>query len=116
MKITFRLLKLFFDGGGLFACYIAGHRHTDMIVHGSGNYSNQYCVVVDAANRWQSDAYSDNARVAGDKTQDLANLFVVDTSSKLIKIIRVGCDMNRYMRSKKYLCFSYDTGEIMGQG
>ena len=60
-----------------------------------GIKNNQLCICVDALSRQQGDQYSDTARVDGKKSQDLANVVVIDTSSKVIKIIRVGADTNR---------------------
>lgn len=104
----------FVQGGGEFICYIAGHVHYDIFVKSTA-YPNQYCICVDALNVNQSNVYSDTQRTNGMKSQDLANLVVIDTASKVVKIIRVGADMDHYLRSKKCMTFKYLTGDIVYQ-
>ena len=104
----------FVSAGGEFICYIAGHTHSDIVVK-STIYPNQYCVVIDALNRVQSNQYSDTQRTDETKSQDLANLFVIDTASKVVKLIRVGANIDHYLRSKKQMTFKYLTGDIIAK-
>lgn len=103
----------FIDGGGEFVCYLVGHWHTDVFCKGR-THENQYTIIMDAAtpgyaNNWGND----NVRVIGEKSQDLANLIVFDTASKIVKIIRVGADMDRCLRTRNCFSFNYLTGEII---
>lgn len=99
-------------GGGMFACYIAGHYHYDSIVTPL-TYPDQYCICIDALNPTQSNAYSDIQRTNNTKSQDLANLITIDTSAKAIKITRVGADKDHYLRSRKHITIKYDTSRII---
>lgn len=44
---------------------------------------------------------------------DLANVIVFDTSSKNIKIMRVGANIDHYLRAKNYITINYNTGAII---
>ena len=100
--------------GGKFVCYIAGHTHIDFILR-SKTSPKQLEIVSDAACDWQSDAYSESARVPGTRSRDLANAFVVDTSRHMIKIIRVGVNRDSLMRPKNGITIDYESGEIILQ-
>ena len=107
-------VQTFVNGGGKFVCHLVGHTHNDLIVR-SATYSNQLCVVVDALNRTQGNQYSDTQRTDGTRSQDLANIFVVDTASKVIKIMRVGANIDHYLREKNCITINYETGNIIAQ-
>lgn len=107
-------VQSFVNGGGEFVCYIAGHVHVDYFAR-SATYTNQTCILIDAASVSQSNLYSDTQRTEGTKSQDLLNLLVVDTASKAVKIIRVGADMDHYLRSKKQMTYRYLTGDIIAE-
>lgn len=107
-------VQSFINGGGKFICYIAGHTHNDLVVR-SQSYPNQICVVIDALNRAQGNQYSDTQRTNETKSQDLFNLFVTDTASGVIKIMRVGADMDHYLRKKECITINYTNGNIITQ-
>jgi len=97
-------VNTFIGNGGKFVCYITGHTHTDFILK-SSNYTGQLCVVIDSASTSAANADSDTQRTIGTKSQDCANLFVFDSASGAIKIIRVGADMDHYLRPKNDITF-----------
>lgn len=104
----------FKSNGGEFICYIAGHKHCDMIIK-HALYPNQFCICVDALNPNSSNIYSDTQRTQGTRSQDLANLITLDTTSKVFKIIRYGANTDHYLRKKNCLTINYLTGEIIAE-
>lgn len=108
------VVRDFIAAGGKFACYFGGHVHKDIIRKGD-DHPTQLGVFIDAASIYQSMVYSDIHRQSDDRTADLANVFVIDTSSSTVKIIRVGADRNRYLVSRKTIAINYDTLEILSQ-
>ena len=52
-------------------------------------------------------------RVDGEISQDLYNVVVFDKSISAIKIIRIGCDVDNYMRHRDMLCINYQTKDIL---
>lgn len=105
-------VQTFINNGGEFICYIAGHMHTDMFII-NDSYPTQYCICIDAANPYQSNSYGDMQRTIGERSQDLANIVVLDTASKAVKIIRIGSNIDHYVRPRNCLAFKYLTGEII---
>ena len=112
--LVIELLLPAVDDGGKFICHICGHTHWDLIVK-STTYPDQLCVVIDALSRSQGNQYSDTQRTDATKSQDLANLIAFDTSSGVIKIIRIGASIDHYLREKNCITINYNTGAIITQ-
>ena len=100
--------------GGSFIMWLAGHTHWDEL-HYNKDYPDQLCYCIDATNREQCEAYSFVMRPKGRKAMDLANAVVVDTSTKTVKMIRVGVNLDRFLRPMNGITFNYETGEIISQ-
>lgn len=102
----------FIDDGGEFACYIAGHSHSDYVGYNS-NYPDQLCIVVTTA--LTSGLDNDQRRVAGEKSQDAANVVLVDTVTKTVKLVRIGADMDTYLRGRNLMTIRYTDKTIIAQ-
>lgn len=104
------VVDTFINNGGTFICWLSGHMHVDC----SGwiaYHNNQLAFVFDCAKC--SGAYSDGDRVLGEKSQDSFNIISVDTNANLVKVVRVGNDCDRYLRSRKSIVVNYLTKEIV---
>lgn len=99
--------------GGIFACYITGHFHRDMVYRVT-DYPDQLVFAVDSGGK-PSDI-RDFTKVSGSKTYDSFQIVSIDTYSKLVKLIKIGCDVDFYMRKKSTLCVSYETHAVKGEG
>lgn len=108
-------VQTFIDGGGDFICYVCGHQHGDYIGYSSA-YPSQIAVLVDSASRTQSNQYSDLMRVDGEISQDVYNVVVFDKSISAIKVVRIGCAVDNYMRHRDMICLDYRTKEILSFG
>lgn len=100
----------FINNGGKFICWLSGHMHVDC----SGwiaYHNNQLAFVFECAKC--SGEYSDGDRVLGEKSQDSFNIISVDTNANLIKVVRIGNDCDRYLRSRKSIVVNYLTKEIV---
>jgi predicted phosphodiesterase len=107
---AFTAIDGFISTGGEFVCWLSGHSHGDYI--GTvNNHTNQIQIIVSCAST--SNLYSDCARKAGTKSQDLFNVFTADKRTHLVKIIRAGADVDKYMRTRKTLCVNYLTKEVI---
>ena len=102
----------FIDGGGEFVCYIAGHSHCDYVGYNS-NYPNQLCIVVTTALTTGAD--NDQRRVNGEKSQDAANVVLIDTVTKTVKLVRIGADMDTYLRGRHLFSIKYTDKTITAQ-
>jgi len=111
-----QMVDTFIKNGGEFVVWLAGHEHIDQFYRGK-DYPNQYTLVIGVLGAYNVPLiYSgDTQRTEGTKSQDLANLIVIDTSSKAVKIIRVGADKDHYLRPRNCMTFKYLTGDILCQ-
>ena len=112
MNVYQEKVARFIDKGGDFVVWLTGHVHMDYIGYNE-EYPNQLCIAIDALCCWQSMAYDDADRTVGMLSEDLYNLVTVDTYSKLVKIIRIGSNLDRYLRKRDTLCINYKTFEII---
>lgn len=104
----------FMKDGGEFICWFGGDTHWDFFGYNK-DYPNQLSVCVDSANRWQCEVYSDLMRVKDTKSEDLANVIVVDTTCHLIKFIRVGANITSYMKERNTLCIDYKSMKVISE-
>ncbi len=104
----------FMKKGGEFVCYLAGHTHTDYLWY-SKDYPDQLCVTVDSANVAQANFWSDTYRVEGTKSEELFNLFSFDTERKLVKLVRIGANVNTTLQSKRMIAINYRTMEVVNR-
>lgn len=118
----------FISNGGSFACWLVGHTHYDFLStvasfqEGDGNFgrpditinNTQIVVTIDTSSSAAvQTSHSDIDHTTGTKLQDCFNLVTIDAANKLIKIVRVGCDTDKWMRKKDTLCINYATHTIV---
>ncbi len=82
----------------------------------SFGYTNAGVLNVVVQNGTDWDMLGDALRVKGTQSYDCFNVVGVDTDLHLLKIIRVGCNTDHFMRQKNVLCFDYAKWEIVYQG
>lgn len=100
----------FINNGGKFVCNLAGHDHIDEFGYTDKGVLN---VVVANATTW--DAISDIKRVENTKSQDLFNVFTVDTNLGVIKIVRVGANVDHCLRKRVAICYDYINKKIISE-
>ena len=93
----------FIERGGLYVCNLAGH--FGLTERGVLN------VVVANGTTW--DKNGDTKRVMGTKSMDCFNIVAVDTDLGLLKIVRVGANVDHYLRKKIALCFDYINKKVI---
>lgn len=102
----------FITAGGEFVLWFGGHEHAD-IFGVFTNYPNVTAYMIDKAsiNRETPGA----ARISGEKNQHAFNIMSVVRSGKLLKIVRIGEDVDGFMRGKHVFCYNYSTKTIISQ-
>ena len=103
-------IEEFIKKGGNYVCNLAGHNHHDEFGLTQKGVLN---VVVENANDW--DKLGDANRVLGTKSYDCFNVVAVDTDMGLLKIVRIGSNVDHYLREKNYLCFDYINKKVIVQ-
>lgn len=109
-----------FSSAGKFVCYIVGHAHIDtsgyssITGHGDQLYlscpaSCCYPDYQDFADPFEIGAeVSDLPRVIGTKSEDCFNVYGFDFVNKIVKVVRIGADMNDLMEKREATYFEYD--------
>lgn len=105
-------VQTFINNGGDFACYLAGHTHWDTIGY-NNDYPNQICVVVTCTAITGRD--NDQVRVSGTKSQDAANIVTIDTNTHTIKLIRIGANIDNYLRKRNICTINYNTKQVIAE-
>lgn len=98
----------FISNGGNFVANFCGHHHRNYIGYTASGVLN---IVIPAATIFAR--YNDDARVANTRTYDCFDVVGIDTNTSLIKITRIGNNVDHYMRSKKALCYNYNTNTVV---
>ena len=100
----------FISNGGDFICWLNGDSHFDFqgVIE---EHPNQYAIAFE--NAGLNSFWNDSVRIKDNKSQDSFNFVVFDTNSKLIKVVRVGNNSDRYLRHKNYICYDYKNKKII---
>lgn len=101
-------IKNFKANGGLFACWLAGHEHSDLF----GVYDNSQLVfVVTTANMYSAVQSNIPVRNAGTYNENAFDIVSIDTTNHVVSLKRVGACYDIWGRKLDSLCFDYDTLE-----
>ena len=90
-------IDTFINNGGEFVCWLCGHTHYDQVAK-VVSHPNQMFICVGKASYitgWQ-----DSARVINQDSEDLFNIIAFDYHQKVIKVFRVGGEVDQYMRHR----------------
>lgn len=92
-------------GTGIFATYLLGHSHYDVIAHDSyGNLGVQLdCTAND---NWQTHV-SDLPRTSDGKQQDCLTVVGIDTKRRLVKLVRIGSSITMTMTRRDMIAIPY---------
>lgn len=102
----------FISGGGEFICWLCGHTHVDYVCR-HPNHTDQWCFCVTSL--WADMRSSDQARIANTESFIAANIVAFDTTSKLVKISRIGADYDYALRPRKTFVWNYQTRNMVRQ-
>lgn len=98
----------FKNSGGVHICNLVGHEHSDMFGYTSTGVLN---IAVECATNDR--VWSDGKRIAGERCYDCFNVVSIDPNINLLKLVRIGDNVDLYMRPKNMLCFNYVTGDMI---
>lgn len=101
----------FIDAGGNFICWLSGHQHCD----GVGVLSaDKRMLDINVATASSSQLRTADAFIKlGTKSQDCFNVLSIDYADKILKVMRIGRDYDRYMQHKDTFCYNYGTHKMM---
>ena len=94
------------NNGLEFVCWLFGHEHLDHFGY-IRDYPQQYALSVDksapAGNGWERDAI----RQSTGRSQDSFDIISVDTTLKVLTVMKVGNNMDKFLRQKNFMAFDY---------
>jgi hypothetical protein len=105
-------------GAGKFICWLCGHHHSDAIGL-SSNYPKQLKILIDTAgcsrnpNNPQFDFTGNFDRIENTYSDDLFDIFAVDTEHKYISLHRVGCHSDSHGRHIGNLLYDYKNMKLL---
>ena len=100
-----------FSASGDFLCWMCGHYHGDYIGY-SQTYPDQLylmgnCGVCTSPFKGNmGETNSDLARVSGTPTEDCFNIYSFDLANRLVKVARIGANVNDRMTERKMAVYS----------
>lgn len=114
-KATGTTVTVNYDAGGeqgRFFGYMSGHWHGDFCGY-LANYPDQLCLNVttgcltsDYATKNYGEEASDLPRIPHTKSEDAFNVYAFDNENGLVKVVRVGSDVNDIMEDRKKTVFT----------
>lgn len=103
-------IDTFINNGGEFVCWLCGHTHYDQVAK-VVSHPNQMFICVGKASYiagWQ-----DSARIINQDSEDLFNIVAFDYHQKIIKVFRVGGEVDQYMRHRGGFCLNWQTKTLL---
>lgn len=97
----------FIQSGGDFVCHLCGHTHQDQIVYSVSHPKQLFVCVTTASSDIAQEASSDLWRQYGEKSLDAFNVVTIDTNRHLLKITRIGADVDMIQRNRKTITINY---------
>lgn len=91
---------------GKFACWLCGHQHKDVVVW--YDTYGQLSIAIDSM------SLSVTGRDISGKGQDCFNLVGIDTANHIVKLLRIGNDVDAQMRKIDMCSINYTTGKVVG--
>ncbi len=98
----------FIRGGGVHICNLAGHHHHDLFGLTDAGVLN---VAVPCGTDWAG--WCDGKRVKGTRTYDCFNYVSIDPNLGHIKLVRIGDNLDHFLRLKRSLCFDYVNHKVI---
>ena len=108
--MAYNAVDAFIANGGMFVCWVEGHTHGNYIGR-TPSHEGQLQVIIE--NAGTNDRYNSSSRIKNTKSQDAFNIISIDTEGKLIKLVRIGQDRDRFLRHLGTLCYNYSTFELI---
>ena len=101
----------FVEAGGNYICNLCGHHHHDLFGYTERGVLN---VAVEMATCWAP--WDDSNRVFDTRSYDCFNVTSVDTNAGILRLIRIGNNVDYYLRRKTTFCYDYVNKKVIYNG
>lgn len=105
------LINTFISGGGKFIALLTGHTHIDNILTATG-YDGQFMINIASA---KYSYHADGIAYSNTDSQyyDCFNYCVVDTTNGILKLKRIGWNMDASLKERKTLSYDYFNHKLL---
>lgn len=106
----YNAVKDFILNGGNFVCWLVGHTHTNRICLIDKGTAHEQLLIVQATATCTVSSITQRrmgVRVSGTKTDDCFCMITVDSARKLVKMVRIGSDINDEMGTSRTITYRY---------
>jgi hypothetical protein len=113
-------IDTFINDGGKFICWLCGHTHVDFFGK-VPSHQNQVQINISCASSGVGSnypalvQYCDQDRTMQTKSQDLFNIFSIDTTMGYFRIYRIGASVDCNMRSRQILVYDYLNNKLINE-
>ena len=104
LKEFVKAIDEFIVQGGVFASWVCGHAHHDMILYAQAK-QKQLVIIIECATDWPN--WTDANHIAGTSTASAWELIGVESITNVIKIARFGNNFDHQMRHKGTFCYDF---------
>lgn len=101
----------FVESGGNYVCNLCGHHHHDLFGYTERGVLN---VAVEMATCWAP--WDDSNRVFDTRSYDCFNVTSVDVNTGVLRLIRIGNNVDYYLRRKTTFCYDYVNKKVVYNG
>ena len=91
----------------------SGHGHYDNFFDVTDHSTYGYQPMFNSASCAHKHSANEFAKKKGEKSMDLFNYICIDTTKTTIDILRIGCNIDVFGRSRKVLTYNYGAHCIM---
>jgi len=114
---AFDAVDEFIDNGGEFICWLTGHTHFDSIMTNT-SYPGQLMISIATARAslHNIDGVSSAYVTTDSGIYDCFDVIGVDTTNKLLKICRIGYNIDSGMKERNIFCYNYEAMDIVFTG
>lgn len=104
-------INTFISGGGKFICMLTGHVHVDSILTATG-YNGQFMINIASAKYTN---HPDGLYYSNPESSyyDCFDYCVVDTTNGILKLKRIGWNMDASMKERRTLSYNYFTHKLL---
>lgn len=106
-------VKTFMDNGGTFICWMSGHTHRDHFYDVANHDTYGYQLMLNTNGAVITSGAGDMIRLGTNGDADCYNYVTVNTTQKLLKVLRIGCNVDAIGRGRTVFVYDYVNHKVV---
>lgn len=103
----------FIENGGEFIGWLTGHNHADYIMYESSNRKQTMINIATASRELHFDGFSPSAAELESDNFDCFDYIGIDTTNKIVKVLRIGFNEDASMRIRNRFAYRYSDNVVL---